>query len=469
MANFVSRPLVRRGGVALIAAAMIAAAAGPVSAGGMVLHTRGVRPTARGGAFVAGADDLGALWFNVAGLAHLADAKTRDAFLLDAAFVSQKVTYTRIDSGMNPQQPVTNQAPGLPVPSVAYAHKVSKRLVVGGGVWAPYAGLTKFPEDGPQRYSSIDLSKSLILTVAVGAGYKLTDKIRVGATVENLAFLLNSTVVLSGCPGQTLCAPEDPDFDAVTQVSQNSLFVPTGSAGVQIDLSREVTAGLSFHLPAYIRGKGKVATRLPPSGFYNGASVEGDRADVKLTLPASIRAGVEVHPGRWHIEAALDVELWSQHKNMSITPVGVRIVNAAGVGTYVLSPITIPRHYKNSYAASLGIEGQPIGHLPLHVMAGYTYETAAAPDEYLSVLTVDGTKNVAAIGAGYQFGKYRIDAMLSYFLMADRTVTPDVGISPQLTPIRDNADPADQLPVYVNWGTYESSWLAAGLGLSTKF
>jgi hypothetical protein len=53
--------------------------------------------------------------------------------------------------------------------------------------------------------------------------------------------------------------------------------------------------------------------------------------------------------------------------------------------------------------------------------------------------------------------------------MSDRTVDPSVGVAPQLTPLRDNAQPSDQLPVYVNWGTYKSSWLAAGLGLSSRF
>jgi hypothetical protein len=53
--------------------------------------------------------------------------------------------------------------------------------------------------------------------------------------------------------------------------------------------------------------------------------------------------------------------------------------------------------------------------------------------------------------------------------MSDRTVDPSVGVAPQLTPLRDNASDPDQLPVYVNWGSYKSSWLAAGLGLSARW
>ncbi|HTJ40910.1 MAG TPA: outer membrane protein transport protein [Kofleriaceae bacterium] len=485
---------------AFAATLALVASAGPVFAGGMVLDTRGVRPTARGGAFVAGADDLGAFWFNPAGLAHLADAEPlategdagegdkgpKDAFLFDMAWVSQSVSYTRVDSGYNAQPTVSNQAPGLAVPSIAYAHRMSSRLVIGGGLWAPYAGLTKFDTDGPARYSSIDLSESLLLVVAAGVGYRVNDSIRVGATVQNMSFLLSSSVMFAGCPGQTLCAPEDPEMDAQTKVTQNSYFVPSASVGAQIDFTPRVTFGASFQAPYKVTGSGKVQTVLPSSGFYNGASVEGDRADVSFTLPAVIRAGLEARPGHWRMEAAIDYEMWSEHKEMTIEPKDVRIVGAPGVGTYELGPLSIPRQYKNSIAASFGVEGQLLADVPLRVLAGYSYETAAAPTKYLSVLTVDGDKHAFALGASYKLGRWKVDVMASYFKMADRTVescdtsteqtradtcdaNANAGQAPQLTPLRDNAQPQDQLPVYVNWGKYTSSWIAAGLGLSAAW
>ena len=41
---------------------------GAATAGGMFVGTHGARPTARGGAFVAGADDLNAIYYNPAGV-----------------------------------------------------------------------------------------------------------------------------------------------------------------------------------------------------------------------------------------------------------------------------------------------------------------------------------------------------------------------------------------------------------------
>ena len=49
---------------------------------GLYFTDRGVRPMGRAGAFVAGADDLGAIWYNPAGIA---DAGT--SILFDASWL----------------------------------------------------------------------------------------------------------------------------------------------------------------------------------------------------------------------------------------------------------------------------------------------------------------------------------------------------------------------------------------------
>ena len=448
--------------VAAIAAAVVLVPL-VAHAGGMYLPTRGVRPTGRAGAFVAGADDLSSLWFNPAGLAHL----TRGSFLADAGFVHQSIDYTRVDSGGNVQPTVSNQAPGLPVPSLGYARPAGQRVVIAAGLWAPYAGLAKFDDDGPQRYSSVDLSRSVIATIGLGAAIRVSDKLRVGVTLQNHVVAMASDIVLSGCPGQTVCAPEDPEFDSHNRVEQTQRFAPSGSIGVQLDATDAITFGVALQLPVSVSGEGTLTTRLPSSGFFNGASVEGDRADISFDLPATLRAGVEVRPGRWRIEAAIDIERWSTHDELLIEPKNVRIVNAPGVGTYQLGPMHIPRDYQTTYAVQLGVEGQPSARRPLTVRAGYSFETAAAPDEYLSVLTVDGKKHLIAAGLGYRLGSWTVDAVFGFATMPARHVDPAVGRAPQLNPIRDDGDPP--LEVFVNWGDYASSWIVAGAGVTKTF
>ncbi len=174
-----------------------------------------------------------------------------------------------------------------------------------------------------------------------------------------------------------------------------------------------------------------------------------------------------MRPGRWRIEAAVDVERWSTHDELLIVPRNVRIVNAPGVGTYKLGPMHIPRNFQTTYAAQLGVEGQPSAGRPLTVRAGYAYETAAVPDAYLSVLTVDGAKHLFTGGLGYRFGTWTVDTVLGFATMPERHVDPAVGRVPQLNPIRDES--AMPLTVFVNWGDYRSWWLIAGAGLSKQF
>ena len=297
----------------------------------------------------------------------------------------------------------------MPIPTIAAALGVGDRLVIAGGIAAPYAGLHRYDDDGAQRYSSVSLEGSAFVYLTVGAAYQLSDQLRVGATLVDVISRLASRVVLSGCPGQTVCAPEDPDFDALAQISQTDLVAPSGSVGVQYDAAPIATLGLAFQAPSRVSATGKFMSRLPSSAFFNGARVEGGRGRPVLhaCLPA-IRAGIELHPtSELRIEAALDIELWSMHDEIDITPHDIRIENAAGVGTYTVGNIAIPRKFKTSYAPAIGAEWRGA---KLMLGAGYSYETAAAPPGYVSVLTVDSAKHLVGIGGGYEVAGWQIGA-----------------------------------------------------------
>src|ERR1700674_578748 len=109
--------------VAVLMVAMGTAAESRAS--GLFVSDRGVRPMGRAGAFVAGADDLGAIWYNPAGLA---DAGT--SFLFDMSWLSFSVSYTRelqvVDAGGAYQRftspTVHGGTPILPLPTIAASY-----------------------------------------------------------------------------------------------------------------------------------------------------------------------------------------------------------------------------------------------------------------------------------------------------------------------------------------------------------
>ena len=73
-----------------LAVASLSLAASPARAAGLYFSDRGVRPLSRGGAFIAGADDLGAIAYNPAGLYDAGSA-----FLFDASWLHFTAEYSR--------------------------------------------------------------------------------------------------------------------------------------------------------------------------------------------------------------------------------------------------------------------------------------------------------------------------------------------------------------------------------------
>jgi long-chain fatty acid transport protein len=450
----------RRTSSVAVATTVVLAAGTVASAGGMVLPVRGVRTLARGGAFIAGADDADALWQDPAGLAHLA-GNDRRALLFDAAFVYQTVDYAAVDATGAPLPTAHNLQPGQPIPALAGALGIGDRLVIAGGLGAPYNAVHRYAADGPQRYASVGLDGSNFVVVTAGVAYRVTDQLRIGATVQDLVSRISSRVVVSGCPGAMTCAADDRSFDASIEVAQTDYLAPSGSIGVQYDASPAITAGLVVQAPTRISGTGTLKLGLPSAPVFDNAQVTGDRARLSFTLPPSVRAGVEWHDAHLRIEAALDVELWSMHGGIVIAPDGMRVETVAA-GSLPVARMTIPRDYATTFAPSLGIEW----HGPRVMLGvGYAYETAAANAGDVSVLTVDASKHLVGLGGGYEFEGWQIGAAAGLVALGDVEVTPAAAKVPQLAPL---ADPASVVRT-VNAGTYRSRYVIGGLRFARRW
>src|SRR5687768_2019814 len=108
-------------------------------AGGLYLFDRGARPTSRGGAWVAGADDPGALWYNPAGL-----AESRNQLMGDAVLSINFYDFARTrEDGVTPIGPKVDASPTpLPIPTLAFSNDFGlKKWVIGGGLFFPNAVL----------------------------------------------------------------------------------------------------------------------------------------------------------------------------------------------------------------------------------------------------------------------------------------------------------------------------------------
>lgn len=426
-------------------------------AGGMTLPGRGARALGRAGSFVAGADDGGAMSYNPAGLGEIAGW----SILLDAGLVLQRVSYARIDSGGNPHPPVDGTMEVLPIPTLSITHKPRKVpwLTVGGGLWAPYLGVNSWPENGPQRYSSITLKGSLLAVLQFSAAFRVHQHVYLGVGLQNMFLRFKSRVMLHTCTGLS-CAPEDPGFDALTEVDAFAGFTPSGIVGLTVAYPKW-RVGLGLQLPFFVRASGNVHSRLPTDPMFAGVELRGSAVDLSFELPVILRVGGEWRPlETLRIELGLDYEAWSMQDRLTIQPKGIYLTDVPGIGDYHLSAMHVPRKLIDSVAVHLGGEWE-VWKRRLALRAGYLFETSATPDETMSVLIPDGWKNMITFGLGGRVGPVRLDLGYAHVFYTDRDVTHSEAT--QLNPIQP------PLPAAVGHGLYRIDADVLSVGLDARF
>lgn len=458
----------------------LAMAPSAAEAGGFFLLDRGVRPLGRGGAFVAGADDGHAVWYNPAGL-----TEAGNGLLLDASLVLFSNTYTRT---ARPQAngPVVSFASTdgsgapLPIPTVVFTHDFGLRnFRFAAGLFAPYAALPTYDNSrtAPQRYSLITLDGSLLAEAGIWVAWRPHPVVSIGAGFQMLAGSFVSQLAFSACPATVICAPEDPDWDSNAQLAVGTILAPTGNFGVRINPHRMISIGASFNLPIGVDSDATLKVRLPSAPYFDGASIQGNAARVSFTLAPIARVGVEVRPTpQTRIELAGVWEGWSVHDAIHLAPQGIRITNVRGVGTYDIGNVELQRNFNDVWSVRLGAEQTlSLGEERLTLRAGFSYETSATAPQYTSVLTFDADKSTLSLGASWTHGRLRVDAMYAHTFWGPVETTPCAydpaaparcqGLYPT-APFRTGPN----APRYtVNGGSYDPSLNAFGLGAQYSF
>jgi long-chain fatty acid transport protein len=459
-------------------------ASAPAEAAGLYYADRGVRPLGRGGAFIAGADDLGAIAYNPAGMF---DAGGQ--FLIDGSWVHFTSDYTReanlrqIDPNTGKQvgtyrqtvPTVQGTTPVLPIPTLAVSFQVHKQVVLALGAWAPYAALTTYPDKvnnapAPQRYSLLSLDGSLLTFVGAGVAYAPIKELRLGAVVGVLTGKFVSRVNFSGCPPESLlCAAEQPSWDVRAQLAVGPIVAPTGELGAIWIPHPSWRAGVSVQLPVYVRSPATLNAVLPATSLFAKASQEGQDAHVAFNLPWSLRAGVETRVvDNLRVELAFNFDRWSMHNNITVTPDNIAFKNVAGFPPlYNVPPVVIPRGFQDSVSVHLGGEYSfQAGGLSWEARAGVSFETSAIPNAYESVLTLDQNKVTTAVGGSLHWRKLRFDLTYAHVFGFDVTVDPGDAKIALISPVKTNPP---RYPDTINGGAYSARADVIGLGLAYTF
>jgi len=471
----------------LTAAAAIVAAMAATSdarAAGLYFSDRGVRPLGRGGAFVAGADDLGGIWYNPAGIVEAPSGLLLDATWLHytSDFSRQALTTSSTGTAFVQSFPsVSGSTPVLPIPTIAGSYRFGDRnqYAVALGVYAPMTPVTTYPQTidsgtpAPQRYSLVSLDGSALVVAGAWFAWKPIEELRVGAVVQMLMGTFRSTVDFSACPPDNLvCAGEAPAYDAYSQLNVGPIFAPSGNLGATYVPMKMVRIGASVQAPFNVDAPAKVDVRLPTAVVFDSASQHGDDAKVKFQLPPVLRLGVEVRPlddaHDLRIEVAYVREFWSVHQSIDVTPSNIQLLNVTGFPSpFAVSSISIPRGGQDSNSVRLGGEYKlPVSEYFLQLRAGVAYESSGIKEAYVSPLTIDSSKVTLSIGGGLFIGEHwRLDGVLAHVFASDVTVTPQEAAVPRVNPVLGNPTQT----AAVNGGHYSARADAVGVGMQYLF
>lgn len=412
-------------------------------AGGLALPTRGVRALSLGGAFVAGAEEANALWYNPSRLDGTSVA-------LELGAVETGASFTPPDGTT-----VSNTATPLLNPTLGGVFRINEMFSVALGAYAPYSGQLAFAEDGPQRYSLTANDHTTLLVLNAAAAVRL-GRLRLGAGIQNVMAHVKQRSVLSSYTG-LFGTPDDPELDTLSNLDLNDPFTLSANAGASFEAG-PFTFGLALQLPYTVSGDAKFQVRLGPSVFLDPIVVEGDSAKFELPFPLMVRGGVLWQANAdLRVEASVNFENWSVQEELVVDPTGrITLRNVPGIGDYELGKLVIPRKMQDTWSFHLGsdyavIEG-------LHARGGGFFETAGFADETTAVSQLDGTKLGFALGASYQLGDFRFDLAASRIFQFTRDITNSS--VRQLNPTNP-----EQAQVVGN-GRYEAGYWVGGIGIA---
>ena len=405
-----------------------------------------MRPLGRGGAFVAGADDLGAIWYNPAGLA---DAGT--TLFIDLAWLNFSSEYTRktqvTDAGGTVRTyeypKVDGTTPFLPIPTLggSYAFGDKKQFTVAVGILAPYTAIASYPltvngQPSPSRYSLVSLDGSALVISGAYFSYKPIEQIRIGVGLQALVGTFKSKVVFSASPPDRLIsAPEDPQYDSLSQLSVGPIVAPSGNFGIIAVPDKHVRLGASAQLPFWINAPAKIQVQLPNAAVFKDARQEGEDARVRFRLPPDppLRRRVPHRPRRRehapHRGSPTCASSGASHESIDVRPENVKLYDITGFPSpFGVAPISLPRHFQDSNSFRLGGEYSTKSIFKSNrtdLRAGVSYETSAIPEEWVSPLTYDANKIIGSVGASLHAGEHwRLDAVAALVLLNGTNVRP---------------------------------------------
>lgn len=434
----------------------------------------GARSIGRGGAFVVGADDMTAQYYNPAALRNI----RRPIFNLNGWAITQHVGFDRADeAGEEPFEEVFNESPPIYEPSGGFAMPLPflPRARVALGMYVPSSPYMAYPDDGAQRYT---IQNSLIWQVYAGpsASYDVTDWLTLGAGLQYTFLRVEQQLTVTTVPDGSDDPTNDISLDLKTwdksKFAWNAGFLVRPTPWLEIGGS--VQPPISYEAPGTL--KATFAEDHPLKQFIEGEEFTDDDVLLHVAVPLIVRAGVQVAPvQKAKVEADFTWTRWSTLSELRVTELDMRIPANPDAPfpldweeAVVTDDVIFPTGYQDSISVRVGgdYEVTPWA----KARAGAHYESSAVPPELQGAGVVDGSK--WGVGGGGTFTiaeRVALDVGVAGQFLADRHIE-DSDLR-QTTLVVDPLDGSSVVGTgkVVGNGDIESSILFVAVGATVYF
>lgn len=352
----------------------------------------------RGNAFAAQADDASAVSYNPANLGFLTAPEVEVALSL----VSSE-TKVRAAAGFAADSDNAWQA----LPNVFVAWLLSEKVVGGLGLTTPFGQSVEWDKDsGVARVSPYSAQMSL-LNFNPSAGWKINDRVSVGAGLDVFVSTLEFRQVVpwSALPG---FPPGLPLGEARVDTSGVGLGA---NVGLTVKLADAHRLALTYRSPVTVEYSGDFDLHgAPPAPGLGDTDFE-----TEMDFPgiATIAYGVEL-TDTLRVEADVEWLGWSAMESLPIDAgANQPLADPSGLGA-------IPYDWKDIWTVNIGADWAfALGWV---ARAGYSYVPTPVPDRTFSPTLPDADRHILALGAGYHWGRHAVDLVWTLSLVDDRTI-----------------------------------------------
>ncbi len=513
------RAPVRAARAALVVCLSVSATA---FAGGFEHGENGPRALGRGGAMAASVSDASALYYNPAALTRVrATSVQANLNLVDvqASFEREPFEYyagaleTDFSRRTINFEKVEESSGFFPAPMLFAAHRFGlERWAFGAGAYGPSsAGRARYPRmrlpppgntdplvgnyepgpnqpitrDGGQAYQLVQHDILLVYPSLSVAHVFPSANLSIGLTAQLALLFVNYDVGVDGLFGETSIDQQSQESTGLysSTVLETTGVAPTGILGVMWEPHERLSLGLSYRPRVRIVAKGRIDVGFPQGLLSAEPELDDDSATLITELSDVIRFGAAYrHPGGedfplFDVEVDAVYEIWSHVEGFNLRFEG-QITDREGlVDNQELPDLFLGRFYNNTLSVRLGsdlnfLRNRSTGNGPVFRLGGF-YETNGSPEEWTALDFIPFQRLNGAVGFGYHFGDFALDAAYAYTGSPARVVE---GEYENLAPLWICADPPEALaadcagreqPTHpVNSGRYEVAFHTIAVGFT---